>query len=317
MRRAGAALLGLASVLAVTAAVADDGPTAVDLEIVLAVDASGSVDGAEWRLQMDGIAAALRDEAVQAAILAGPTGAIAAAIVVWADATMPKQESGWAKLDSPAAIADFARMIEEMPRTVGGGTGIGDGLAVALDMIGYNRFQAPRQVVDVSGDGRETPPREEVAVLIGQARGVALQRGVTVNGLAILTDEPELAAWYRAEVIAGPASFVMTAADYGDFARAMREKLLREIEMRIGAAPAAPRRRPVAGYWAEPSSDMVSSSSCLTGLSPWATRRAFTADRVSSPHTPSMRPGSKPMADRRAWSAMTLDGTNWALTPTR
>lgn len=214
---------------------------AVDLEIVLAVDASGSVDEDEWRLQMDGIAGALRDPAVQAAILGGPSGAIAAAIVVWADATVPKQESDWAVLDSPAAIEGFARTVERMPRKVVGGTGLGDGLAVALDMIRYNGIEAPRQVVDVSGDGKETPPRDEIAILIGQARGIAQQRGVTVNGLAILADEPELDRWYRNNVIAGPSSFVMTATDYRDFARAMREKLLREIEVRIGGgAPPIP-----------------------------------------------------------------------------
>jgi hypothetical protein len=236
VRRAAAALLALATVIGAAAA-----GEAVDLEIVLAVDASGSVDEAEWRLQMDGIAAAFRDEAVQAAILGGPSGAIAAALVVWADATLPKQESDWAVLDGPAAIEGFARTVEQLPRKVGGGTGIGDGLAIALDMIRYNGIESPRQVVDVSGDGKETPPRDEIAILIGQARGIAQQRGVTVNGLAILADEPELARWYRNNVIAGPSSFVMTAADYGDFARAMREKLLREIEVRIGDGTAGNR----------------------------------------------------------------------------
>ena len=245
MRRAAAALLALATVIGPAPA-----GEAVDLEIVLAVDASGSVDEEEWRLQMDGIAAAFRDEAVQAAILGGPSGAIAAALVVWADATLPKQESDWAVLDGAAAIEAFAQVIERFPRRVGGGTGIGDGLAIALDLIRYNRFEAPRQVVDVSGDGRETPPRDEIAILIPQARGIAQQRGVTVNGLAILTDEPELDRWYRNNVIAGPSSFVMSAADYRDFARAMREKLLREIEVKIGEGtdrqPTGPTR---AGRW--------------------------------------------------------------------
>jgi hypothetical protein len=227
----------LALVLTIAGDLARAEGQAVDLEIVLAVDASGSVDEDEWRLQMDGIAGALRDAAVQAAILGGPAGAIAAAVVVWADATLPKQETDWAVLDSPAAIEAFARTVERMPRKVGGGTGIGDGLAIALDMIRYNGIEAPRQVVDVSGDGKETPPRDEIAILIGQARGVAQQRGVTVNGLAILADEPELDRWYRNNVIAGPSSFVMTATDYRDFARAMREKLLREIEVRIGGTP--------------------------------------------------------------------------------
>jgi hypothetical protein len=117
----------------------------------------------------------------------------------------------------------------QLPRAAVGGTGIGAGIAAAIRKLDRNGFSAPRQVVDVSGDGRETPARETV-VLIPMANAMAWARGVTVNGLAILNDDADLATWYRDNVIAGRGAFVITAADYQDFADAIRKKLLREIE---------------------------------------------------------------------------------------
>jgi hypothetical protein len=119
--------------------------------------------------------------------------------------------------------------MQALPRAALGGTGIGAGLAAAIRKLDRNGITAPRQVVDVSGDGRETPARE-VVVLIPMANAMAWARGVTVNGLAILNDDPALATWYRDNVIAGRGAFVMTATDYDDFAQAILEKLLREIE---------------------------------------------------------------------------------------
>lgn len=208
----------------------------VDLELVLAVDASGSVDPAEYELQVGGIAAALSDPQVQAAIRSGPNGRVAAALLVWAEAGRPAQSSAWHLLDAPETIAAFAAAVRRFPRRVNGGTGIGAGLAQAMRMFDRNGIESPRQVVDVSGDGRETPPRDYV-VLIDTARSMALSRGVTLNGLAILSDDPELEAWYRDKVMTGPGSFVMTVASFEDFAAAMREKMIREIEYRpkIGA----------------------------------------------------------------------------------
>jgi hypothetical protein len=111
-----------------------------------------------------------------------------------------------------------------------GGTGIGMGVASAIRKLDRNGLTAPRQVVDVSGDGRETPPRETV-VMMPQARAMADARGVTINGLAILgADDLSLATWYRNYVITGPGSFVLTAVGYDEFAEAIRKKLLKEIE---------------------------------------------------------------------------------------
>lgn len=215
----------------------------VDLEIVFAVDASGSVDQREYRLQMAGIAAAFRDKAVYEAIAGGPKGRIAVSVLVWAEASRPKQEGPWFLVATPADAELFARHVEAIERRISGGTGIGAGLAWALRMLDANGIASARRVVDVSGDGPETPPRETV-VLIDQARAMALSRGITVNGLAILADDPDLAAWYAGHVVAGPDSFVMAAANFDDYARAFRRKLLREIkpEQRVSTAEPYPLR---------------------------------------------------------------------------
>jgi hypothetical protein len=201
----------------------------VDLELVLAIDASSSVDEAEWDLQMQGYASAFRDPRVQEAIVSGPTKRIAVALLIWADATVPRWGSEWFLLAGSDDAEILAAYMSTLPRQAVGGTGIGAGVAAAIRRLDRNGYTAPRQTVDVSGDGRETPPRETV-VMIGQANAMAWARGVTVNGLAILNDDPDLATWYRDNVIAGRGAFVITAADYEDFATAIVDKLIREIE---------------------------------------------------------------------------------------
>ena len=201
----------------------------VDLELVLAIDASSSVDETEWALQMQGYAAAFRDSRVQAAAASGPNGRIAVTVLVWADATVPKWSSDWFGVSTPAEAEAFAAFMSALTRGAEGGTGIGSGVAAAIRRFDRNGLAAPRQVVDVSGDGRETPSRE-IVVTMPMARAMAGARGVTVNGLAILNEDAGLAEWYRDQVISGPGSFVMSAADFADFSEAILAKLIREIE---------------------------------------------------------------------------------------
>ena len=207
------------------------GDEIVDLELALAVDASGSVDDGEFALQLMGIASGLRDPEVRKAIRSGPRGRIALNLVVWAEPQMPKDMSGWQIVSTDEEAERAASMIESFPRRVTGATGIGAGIASALRSFDRNGITASREVVDVSGDGRETEPHE-TTVLIGQARHMATARGVVINGLAILNKEPDLARWYEQNVQTGPGSFVMSVASYEDFAQAMRRKLLKEIEYR-------------------------------------------------------------------------------------
>ncbi len=201
----------------------------VDLELVLAVDASGSLDNQEYRLQLSGIAGALRDPAVLRAIKAGSHKRIAVNVLIWAEARRPKAETGWHILSSAIEVDRMAGIIATMPRNQVGGTGIGDGVAHAIRSIDENAIRSDRRIVDVSGDGRETPPRQ-YSTILSEARSMAIARNVTLNGLAILNEDKQLDSYYRAQLAIGEGSFVEVAQDYNDFARAMRRKLLREID---------------------------------------------------------------------------------------
>lgn len=218
----------------------------VDLEIVLAMDGSGSISSDEFLLQVIGTAAALRDASVQHAILSGPTGRVAIAAVIWSDAAFPKYPTEWHLLNSPQSIDAFATRLLNFNNPAnaakrqgkgGGGTGIGDGIVYALDMIRSNRFNGARKVVDVSGDGVETDPWFQKAFTLPDARSRARAQGVTINGLAILTDNWKLHQYYRAEVISGPGAFVVKAVDFDAFAVAIRNKLLREMSPVITMKP--------------------------------------------------------------------------------
>ncbi len=206
------------------------GPS-VDLALVLAVDASGSVDDREFALQLAGIAAGFRDPKVHRAIKSGPEGRIAVTLLVWADHQAPKDRSGWFVIASDREAENFARIAETFRRNQNGATGIGEGIAAALRALDASGFAPRRQVVDVSGDGRETTAREFV-VMLPQAREMAYARGVAINGLAITNEDHGLLSYYRNAVQAGPGSFTLPATDYEAFAEAMRLKLLREIDYR-------------------------------------------------------------------------------------
>ena len=216
--------------------------TEVDLELVLAVDASASISADEFRLQMDGIASAFNDHAIKRASQAGPNGRIAVSLVLWADATVPPQSLPWQLIEHDSDAAKFARQVANMPRRVVGGTGIGAGIAKAIRLIDSNPWTSPRRVVDVSGDGKETPAREELAPRLIHATAMARARGVTVNGLAILSDVSDLHHWYRDNVLVGPSSFVMTARNFEDFKTAIRLKLLREIMPRTSGRSLSTRQ---------------------------------------------------------------------------
>ena len=227
----GRSLVGLCLALFLGAgpeAAADDGMP-VDLELMLAVDASGSVDDREFALQMAGIAAAFRAPSVIAAVERGPLGRIAVSVALWAEANRPKQALPWQLVDGEAAALRFAAAVAVAPRSIpAGGTGIGKAVWFSLIQIRDNGFTAPRRVIDLSGDGRETAFRE-FSVSVQQARAAADSFGVTVNGLAILNEEPELERYFRRRVITGPGAFALSVDDYEGFAEAMRRKLIREI----------------------------------------------------------------------------------------
>ncbi len=203
--------------------------TAVDVELVIAVDSSASIDDREFAMQMAGIAAAFRDPEVIAAIGSGPHSRVAVAAIFWAESGYPSDVTPWHVVADSADAEGFADLMERWPRRVEGGTGIGTAVFHGVRQIDYNAFQGKRRIIDISGDGRETTMRE-FYITSPQARAMAISHGITVNGLAILNDEPDLDRYYQDQVTGGPGSFVMIAREIEDFAEAMRRKLIREFE---------------------------------------------------------------------------------------
>lgn len=197
----------------------------VDLALVLAVDASSSVDRAEFDLMIGGYAAAFRDPRIAGALLAGPSGAAAIAMLIWSGRGAQEIAIPWRLVTAPEDVAALAEAIDTLPRLVPpGATALGEGMAAALALFAHGPAQARRMVLDVSGDGAHNQGRPPAPI-----RDIGVQAGITINALAVLNEEPELMAHYAAEVIGGPGAFVMDCPDYESFAEAIREKLRREI----------------------------------------------------------------------------------------
>ena len=198
---------------------------AVDLQLVLAVDASGSVSEERFQLQQRGYAAAFRDPRLLEAISAGATGAIAVTMMQWTGPALQVQVVPWTRIDSAASLRAIADAIEATPRQLfGGGTSISGAIDQAVALIARSGFASGRRIIDVSGDGannRGRPARE--------ARDDALRAGVGINGLPILTLEPDLEKYYLDNVIGGPGAFVVVARSYESFAQAVKKKLFTEI----------------------------------------------------------------------------------------
>jgi hypothetical protein len=221
----------------VPARAADAGPaptTAVDLELVLAVDVSGSVDPPEYELQTRGLAQAFRDPEVQAALQAPGRQGIAVSLVQWSGRFQQAAAIDWTLVHDAPSAEGFARRIETMGRRFQAETGIAPALAFALQQLQQDRFTGGRQVIDISGDGPSNVGGPPDAIRDGAAAA-----RITINGLAIVNEVPDVDLYYASHVIGGPDAFLVVAKDYEDFARAIRRKLLREIE----SAPIAAREK--------------------------------------------------------------------------
>ena len=228
----------------------------VDLELVLAVDSSLSVDREEFALQMRGLADAFRDPNVIAAIQASGDHGIAVCLVHWASIMGQSLALDWTVIRGAASAERFARRVEEVPRLlVGGSTSITSALKYSIRQVLENRFEGRRMVIDVSGDGRHNQGIGPT----GQ-RDLAVALGITINGLAILNEDRELDLYYRDHVIGGTGAFVITARNFRDFAEAMVRKLVREI----AAPPLAMTPKPQRG-----SSGTISAVPVAIGRAPW------------------------------------------------
>lgn len=202
------------------------------LQLVLAVDASGSVDMPRFNLQKDGYAAAFRHPTVRTAILNGVAGSISVTMMQWTGPAMQTVVVDWALLDSEAAIDGFARGIDRAERMLfGGGTSLSGAIDFSAGLFPLCPWAADRRVIDVSGDGSNNRGRHPA-----QSRDEAVRAGIVINGLPILALEPWLEDHYRDHVIGGPGCFLIAAADFKDFAQAIRAKLVAEI---AGLRPAS------------------------------------------------------------------------------
>jgi hypothetical protein len=205
----------------------------VDVELVLAVDVSRSVDAEEMDMQMRGYAAAFRDPRLAQGIAGGPLGAIAVTLFVWSDWTIQHTLVPWTKLDGPDSCARFAAAVDGASRETYLYTSISGAIDYAMRQFG-TRYEGLRRVVDISGDGVNNSGRP-----LADARADALARGVTLNGLAVLDRTPQPSAllaglppvdeYFRDQVIGGPGAFLMVADGYEAFAGAVRRKIIREI----------------------------------------------------------------------------------------
>ncbi|MCC7275498.1 MAG: DUF1194 domain-containing protein [Alphaproteobacteria bacterium] len=220
------------AVAALAAVAAAAAPPPVDLELILAIDVSGSVDAEEARLQREGYVSAFRDPDIVAAIRSGMVGRIAVFYFEWASAHENRVVLDWHVVGDAASAAAYADRLSAMPIMRGRRTSIAGALEFALPYFG-TAYEGARRVIDVSGDGpnNDGPP-------ILPARDAALAAGVVINGLPIINERQfawglpnlkELDLYYRDCVIGGPGAFYIVAEDFASFAAAVKRKLVLEI----------------------------------------------------------------------------------------
>jgi Ca-activated chloride channel homolog len=202
---------------------------AVDLALVLAVDGSASVTYDEFGLIAGGMAAALRDPVVIRGLIGGPAKASYGCLLLWSGTGAQDVITDWTRIGSAGEARAFADAVDNMPRTVRAGeTAIGEALLGALTLLGRVPAAPKRSVVDVIGDGRSNQ-----GIAPGPIRDRMAAAGITIDGLCILHEEPDLLQSYTREVIGGPGAFAVVCKDYPDFAAAMKQKLARETNAPI------------------------------------------------------------------------------------
>ena len=217
----------------------------VDLALVLVTDVSRSIDDIEYDLEKQGVASALLNPTVTAAIKAGAVGSIAVAYIEFAGDTQVRTVIGFTVIRDAASARGFTDRLLAEPRSFFGRTAISAGIDAAAAMLSNGQIQATRRVIDVCGDGTNNAGRE-----ITEARDDAVKQGIVINGLTIINDHPVnytyahvappggLTNWYRDHVIGGLGSFVQEVHDFHDFGNAMTHKLIDEIATITQARPA-------------------------------------------------------------------------------
>jgi hypothetical protein len=223
-------------------------PTLVDLELVLAVDVSGSMDEEEQAIQRQGYVEAFTRPEVVDAIRSGPYGRIAVTYVEWAGPTSQTSVLPWTLVDDAASADDFAAGLAEAPIGRLRGTSISGALTFAASLFRSNGYDGLRRAIDVSGDGSNN-----AGAPVAPVRDAVVASGIVINGLPITlgpsletaVGAPDLAAYYRDCVIGGPGAFVIPVAAPEQLFETIRRKLVLEIAgLPPRVIPAAERATP-------------------------------------------------------------------------
>jgi hypothetical protein len=230
-----ALLAALAFMMLLLPAQARSGARTVDVELVLAVDVSYSMDQEEQRLQRMGYISALTSPEFLKALASGPHNKIAVAYMEWAGAGDQKIIIDWTLIDGAASAQAFAEKLFEAPYRRASRTSIAGAIDMAMQMFIGNGFAGLRRVIDISGDGPNNSGR-----LVTLARDAAVADGTTINGLPLIIrpvrpaymDIADLDLYYQDCVIGGPGAFMIPIRDAKGFAEATRTKLVLEIATR-------------------------------------------------------------------------------------
>ena len=235
----------------------------VDVELILAVDVSYSMDMDELAIQREGYAQAIVSKEFLQALKSGPHGKIAVTYFEWAASSDQKIIIPWRVIDGPETADAVANEIMKTPIRRASRTSISGAINFAMPLFDENPYRGLRRVIDISGDG----PNNNGGPVV-QARDAALEKGIVINGLPIMVKEPSYSTmdidnldfYYEDCVIGGPGSFVVTIKDREKFKEAIRTKLLLEV------ADRTPERKVV------PAADKEPRVSCMIGEKIWQDR---------------------------------------------
>jgi hypothetical protein len=212
------------------AAIVWAGPVAAQscrLALSLGLDVSSSVDDREYALQSGGLAAALRNPSVVDAFLAEPGARVALEVFEWSGRRQQKSVIDWTWIGNADDLADVATALEASPRSFARhATALGNAMRFGAAQLA-GRSECARRVLDLSGDGETNDGLSPI-----DAKRDLFFEQITINGLVIGVTRRILARHYETFVIHGPGAFVEEAADHSDFARAIRRKLIREVQPR-------------------------------------------------------------------------------------
>ena len=230
-----ASCLAMAATFAAGATVraAADEEVRVDLELVLAVDISYSMDEEEQALQRQGYIEALTSkEFLDAVKTGGPTGKVAVAYVEWAGWNDQRTVMDWQLLDGPGSAQAIGDLLRQAPTRRAFRTSISGAIRYSAPLFDGNGFRGLRRVIDISGDGVNNQ-----GDLVTTVRDEAVAKGIVINGLPLMLKRPTSSRWDVAEldvyyedcVIGGAGAFVLPVREREQFADAIRRKLVLEV----------------------------------------------------------------------------------------